>query len=115
MRDERLCLTDIVDAAKAIDRFRAGMTEDEWMDDEVRQSAVMHQLIIIGEAAARLSREFREAHPQVAWSDIVGFRNLAVHADCPVSWSIVWVTATEDVPILGEQVAGILANEYTPE
>ncbi len=56
MRDEQLYLTDIVEAAGAIDRFLAGMSEDEWIDNEVRQSAVMHQLIIIGEAASRLSR-----------------------------------------------------------
>ncbi len=115
MRDEQLYLTDIVEAAGAIGRFLAGMSEDEWVDDEVRQSAVMHQLIIIGEAASRLSHEFREAHPQIAWVDIVGFRNLAVHAYFSVSWPIVWVTATEDVPSLGEKVAEILADEYAAE
>jgi uncharacterized protein with HEPN domain len=115
MRDEELYLRDIVEAAGAIDRFLAGMSEDEWIDDEVRQSAAMHQLIIIGEAASRLSLEFREAHPQVAWADIVGFRNLAVHAYFSVSWPIVWVTATEDVPVLHAQIAEILTNEYSPE
>jgi uncharacterized protein with HEPN domain len=115
MRDEELYLSDIVEAAGAVDRFLAGMNEDEWIDDEVRQSAVMHQLIIIGEAASRLSREFQDAHPQIAWADIVGFRNLAVHAYFSVSWPIVWVTATEDVPVLHAQIAEILTNEYPPE
>ena len=109
MRDEQLYLTDIVEAANAIARFLIGASEDSWMDDEVRQSAVMHQLIIIGEAASRLSREFRDTHPEVAWTDIIGFRNLAVHAYFSVSWPIVWVTATEDVPILRKQIAEILA------
>jgi uncharacterized protein with HEPN domain len=81
------------------------------IDDEIRQSAVMHQLIIIGKAAARLSGEFQEAHSQIACVDIVGFRNLAVHASFSVSWPVVWVTTTEDVPILGEKVADILVNE----
>ena len=115
MRDEELYLRDIVEAAGAIDRFLAGMNEDKWIDDEVRQSAVMHQLIIIGEAASRLPREFRETHLQIAWTDIVGFRNLAVHAYFSVSWPIVWVTATEDVPVLDAQIAEILTNEYSPE
>jgi len=114
MRDERLYLADIVEAANAIDRFLAGLSEDDWIDDEVHQSAVMHQLIIIGEAASRLSREFQDAHPQIAWADIVGFRNLAVHAYFSVSWPIVWVTATEDVPVLHAQIAEILTNKYLP-
>lgn len=115
MRDEELYLRDIVEAAGAIDRFLAGVSEDQWIDDEVRQSAVMHQLIIIGEAASRLPREFRDKHPQITWTDVVGFRNLAVHAYFSVSWPIVWVTATEDVPILHAQIAEILTNEYPPE
>ena len=115
MRDEELYLRDIVEAAGAIDRFLAGMSEDEWIDDEIRQSAVMHQLIIIGEAASRLSREFREAHDIRPRNLGVGFRNLAVHAYFSVSWPIVWVTATEDVPVLHAQIAEILTNEYSPE
>ena len=111
MRDEWLYLTDMVEAAEAISRFVAGMTEDDWIEDEVRQGAVMHRLIIIGEAAARLSEEFRERHPEIEWADIVGFRNFAVHAYFAVSWPMVWVTATSDVPALAEQVAAIVAEE----
>lgn len=108
MRDERLYLTDIVEAADAISRFLAGVNEEEWSEDEMRQSATMHQLVVIGEAASRLSRRFREAYPEITWPDIIGFRNLAVHAYFAVSWPIVWVTATEDVPALREQIARIL-------
>ena len=32
MRDEGLYLADIVAAADAIDRFLAGMTEDDWIE-----------------------------------------------------------------------------------
>ena len=54
MRDERLYLADIVEAAAAISRFVAGMTEDDWIEDEVKQGAVMYQLIIeIGRASCR--------------------------------------------------------------
>jgi uncharacterized protein with HEPN domain len=115
MRDEGLYLADIVAAAEAIDRFLAGMTEDDWIEDEVRQSAVMHRLIIIGEAAARLSRAFRDRHAEIAWADIVGFRNYAIHEYFAISWPIIWVTATEDVPRLRIEVARILAEEYPDE
>jgi uncharacterized protein with HEPN domain len=110
MRDERLYLADIIEATDAISRFVAGMTEDDWIEDEAKQGAVMYQLVIIGEAAARLSQEFREHHPEIEWADIIGFRNFAVHAYIAVSWSVVWVTATRDVPTLAEQVAAIAAQ-----
>ncbi|MFN3763765.1 MAG: DUF86 domain-containing protein, partial [Anaerolineae bacterium] len=52
MRPERLYLTDIVEASEAIARFLKDISEDAFMDDELRQSAVLQKLIVIGEAAA---------------------------------------------------------------
>jgi uncharacterized protein with HEPN domain len=44
--------------------------------------------------------------------DIVGFRNIAIHEQFAVDWSIVWTTATKDVPELRQQVADILDREF---
>ncbi|PYS75833.1 MAG: hypothetical protein DMF67_03710 [Acidobacteria bacterium] len=66
----------------------------------------------IGEAAARLSADFRERHAEIEWPDIVGFRNIAVHAYFAVDWSIVWVAATQDAPQLRRQVSKILTSEF---
>jgi uncharacterized protein with HEPN domain len=113
MRSEKLYLADMLEAADDIARFLAGMKRDVFMRDELRQSAILHKLLIIGEAAARLSSELRDRYPDVPWRDIVGFRNTAIHAYFAVDLAIVWVTATQDVPELRQQVARILAREYS--
>jgi uncharacterized protein with HEPN domain len=69
--------------------------------------------MIIGEAASRLSKEFRDQHPEIEWEDIIGFRNIAVHAYFAVEWSIVWVAATQEAPELKRKITNILAKEYT--
>jgi uncharacterized protein with HEPN domain len=115
MRREELYLTDIVDAAEAVGRFIEGVNYDDFLGDELCQSAVLQKLIVIGEAAARLSPEFQATHPTIEWADIVAFRNIAVHQYFAVNWRIVWVTVTEDVPFLRQQVAQILADEYPSE
>ena len=115
MRPEQLYLTDIVQAAEAVGRFVSGITYDDLVRDELRQSAILQKLIVIGGAAARLSPEFQARHPAIEWVDIIGFRNIAVHEYFAVNWSIVWVTAIEDVPFLRDQVAPILAEEYTTD
>ena len=73
------------------------------------------KLIVIGEAAARLPKEFIERHPEIEWADIVGFRNIAVHEYFAVNWSIVWVAATQDALELRRKVAKILAEEYADD
>ena len=112
MRREELYLTDIVEAADAIQQFLARVQRGTFLQDELLRSAVLHKLTVIGEAAARLPSEFRDRHPEIEWADIVGFRNIAVHAYFAVEWPIVWVAATQDAPELRDKIADILAREY---
>jgi uncharacterized protein with HEPN domain len=112
MRRDELYLSDIVEAADSIASFLSGRGRDSFLQDDLLRSAVLHKLTVIGEAAARVSADLRERHPEIQWPDIVGFRNIAVHAYFVVDWSIVWVTATQDAPELRRQVLEILADEF---
>ena len=112
MRPEKLYLFDIFEAAKAIERFCAKKTEDQFLQDEILQSAILQKLIVIGEAASRLPSEFRETHPEIAWPDIIGFRNIAVHQYFAIMWEIVWTTATTDIPELKSQLATLIKTEF---
>jgi uncharacterized protein with HEPN domain len=112
MRPEKLYLVDILEAADAIQRFIAHLSEDDFLQDELRQSGVLQKLIVIGEAAARLPKAFQSKHAEIEWPDIVGFRNIAVHEYFAVMWEIVWETAIADVPKLRDQIAEILAAEF---
>ena len=112
MRREELYLTDMVEAAEAIEQFISGWDRDSFIDNDVVRSAVLQKLTIIGEAAARLPKKFRSRHPEVEWDDIIAFRNIAVHAYFAVAWPIVWVTANQEVPVLKNQIAKILATEF---
>jgi len=111
MRREGLYLQDIVEAAEAIARFVASTDRETFVGNDMLRSAVLQKLTIIGEAAARLPAEFRSEHPEVSWTDIAAFRNIAVHAYFAVNWSIVWVAATQDAPALRDQVLAILERE----
>ncbi len=112
MRPEKLYLTDIVDAAQSIEKFLMGQDFSEFEQNEMMHSAVLQKLTVIGEAAARLSKEFTNRYPDIPWMDIVGFRNIAVHEYFAVRWDIVWVAATEEVPLLRNQVEKILRKDF---
>ena len=111
MRREELYLTDIIEAADAIQRFVRNVNKNMFLKDELLQSGVLQKLMIIGEAASRLPKEFRDRHPEIEWEDIIGFRNIAVHAYFAVEWSIVWVAATQEAPELRRKIAETLAKE----
>ena len=74
-------LWDMLEAARSVLRFTAGMTVDEFCGErsEVTRLAVERMLEILGEAARRVSVSFRESHPEIPWQSIVGLRNAISH------------------------------------
>ena len=112
MRREELYLTDMVEAAEAIQQFLIGIGREDFLQNDLVRSAVLQKLTIVGEAASRLPKAFQAHHREIEWTDIVGFRNIAVHAYFSVDWSIVWITATNDVPNLKQAITAILVTEY---
>lgn len=110
MRPHELYLRGIIEAAEAIERFIAGLSKAEFERDELRQSAVIQKLTVIGEAVARLPDSLRNKYPNVPWKAIVGFRNVVVHAYFSVDMDIVWDTATGDVPDLHDKVMAIFGS-----
>jgi uncharacterized protein with HEPN domain len=93
-------LLDMVIAGRRIQEFIAGQDFAEFSADLKTQSAVILQILILGEGARRLSTAFRERHPDIPWSDIIGMRNLLIHDYQKTDPQEVWTAATRDVPDL---------------
>jgi len=92
MRDSRTRLLDMLEAIENIERY-AARGRRVFEDDELAQTWIIHHLQIIGEAAARLDRDFHDAHPAIPWAAIVAMRNILVHdyfgLDVEEVWSVV--------------------------
>jgi len=112
MRRDRQRLQDIVEALEWVLRVVEGRTEDQFAGDEVLRYAIIQQLTVVGEAAARLSSEMTGKYPLVPWADVVGLRNVLVHQYFGVHWPLVWQTVSDHVPVLLEQVREILRLEF---
>jgi uncharacterized protein with HEPN domain len=93
-------VADILAAAARIERFLAGTTMESFPDDEKTRSAVLHELLVIGEASKRLSLAFRDANPSIPWRQMAGMRDKLIHAYDAVDVEEVWRTATVDVSAL---------------
>jgi uncharacterized protein with HEPN domain len=83
-------LADMLDACRSVLQFRGAVDLAGFLENREKQSAVLHQLMVIGEAAKRLSTGFRAAHPEMPWSDIAGMRDRLIHEYDDVDLMLVW-------------------------
>jgi len=96
-RDEIIVL-DIIRAARLAIEFKQEMDKDEFLADIKTQSAVLHQLMIMGEAVKRLSMAYREEHSHIPWKVIAGMRDVLIHGYDIVDLDEVWKTVNVDIP-----------------
>ena len=96
-RDDAILL-DIVNAACRIQSFVRDMTKEAFLADLKTQSAVLHQITVIGEAVKRLSADFRDLQPVLPWALIAGMRDHLIHGYDVIDMDEVWNTAAHDVP-----------------
>ncbi|HIK24042.1 MAG TPA: DUF86 domain-containing protein [Thermosynechococcus sp. M3746_W2019_013] len=99
MRDPKERLRDILDAIARIERY-ASRGREAFEHDELIQVWIFHHIQIIGEAAAKLGRDFHKVHPEVPWPQIVAMRNVLVHEYFGIDLGEVWKTVERDLPAL---------------
>lgn len=98
-RDDSLLL-DRLHAARQIREYTAGLQEADFLKSRRDQDAVLLQFTVLGEMAKRVSLEFQNAHPEIPWRKIMGFRNVVVHDYFQVDVHRVWKIASRDIPEL---------------
>ena len=111
-------LWDMTVSMRLIRAYVAGRTWDEFQNDVGFQDKVVWRLVLVGEAARRLSSEVRKPYPALPWSAIIGMRNIVVHQYDRIDFAQVWRAATEDVPRVLPKIEEILSatgHELPPE
>ncbi len=110
MNRDQAYLLDIVNAINRIQLFAAGLTKEDLRLNEEKQSAILYQIIIIGEAIKRLSQEFRVTNPDIPWKDIAGMRDILAHQYDRININTLWDVVQRDVTELKELIFPLLPN-----
>ncbi len=104
-------LEHILEAIDNVFEFIAGMTFDDYVADKKSKYAVVKNLEIIGEAAYKLSNEFKAKYPEINWERIIKMRHVLVHGYYQIEDFIAWDTAKNDLIPLKQQIQTIYDNE----
>lgn len=104
-------LLDMLQASRKALEYAHGLSEAEFLASSLRQDAVLRQLTIVGEAAKRVSAEFRASYPEVPWRKVAGFRDVVVHDYFRVDLKEVWRIVQEDLPPLVSMLEPLVPPE----
>jgi uncharacterized protein with HEPN domain len=98
-RDTAWVLDMLLASRKAVEYAR-GLSEEQFQASSLHQDAILRQLTIVGEAAKRVSTEFRASHSEVSWRQVAGFRDVVGHEYSRVDVQEVRRIVQEDLPTL---------------
>lgn len=106
--EDRTRIRHMMDAAETVAQFIAGRRREDLDGDRMLLFAVVRAIEVLGEAAGKVSAEARAAAPDIPWGTIVSMRNRLIHGYFDLDTTIVWKTATEEIPDLLPRVRALL-------
>ena len=99
-RNNQVYIGHMLDTAKKAISFIEGLSREDFDNNEMLRISLVHLLQTIGEAARRVSIDFRSAYPEIPWQSVVGMRSKIVHDYIDIDEDVVWNTVKNDLPFL---------------
>ena len=93
----------ILEAIGEIEKYLNEVSFEDFLGNSEKRFATIKQIEIVGEACNALTPEFKDAHPEIEWKPIRGFRNISIHEYFSVNFQLVWEIAQNDLPVLKQQ------------
>lgn len=101
--EDRIRICHMLDAVREALAFMIDKSREDLGNNRMLTLAIIKELEIIGEAASKLTPEFKAGQPYIPWADIVGMRNRLTHGYFDIDLDRVWDTVLEDLkPLCAE-------------
>ena len=104
-------LLDMLQSAELIIQYTSGYSKDDFIANIQLQDSVIRRLLIIAEAARRISENTRQNLSNISWGEINGMRNRLVHEYDDINLNIVWDVIQYEIPSLIRELKLIVPPE----
>lgn len=111
-RSAYLLLTDMLEAVSAIEEYIAGYTFDAFVRNRMLCDAVVRNVQVLGEAANRVPKDFRDQHQDIEWTRVIRTRHILVHDYFGIDYTIVWRIITVHLQPLRDTLQRIIQKEF---
>jgi uncharacterized protein with HEPN domain len=109
-REWRMYVQDIQASAQKIVRYTDGLTFEAFCGDTMVYDATLRNFELMGEAANHIPVHVRDAHPQIAWREMINLRNKLIHGYLGIDDEVVWDVIKNDLPSLLVNLAAVKAS-----
>ena len=107
---DRQALEDMLGAVRKAVGYAQGTTRESLPLVPMRLDALLYEIVVLGEAARRLSPEVRAAHPEIPWREIIGMRSVITHGYDQIDDDELWEVIERDLPELMPKLETVLAQ-----
>jgi uncharacterized protein with HEPN domain len=106
-----LYLNDIIESIERIQKYAFNISYEQLIEDEKTFDAIVHNLMIIGEAVKQVPDELRKEYLQIPWREIAGMRDIITHTYFRINSRLVWNVINQDLVQLKECIQSIQNTE----
>lgn len=110
-RKDATRIRHMIQSVERLEVLMRDVDQQKFIDDFVIHTAAERLLEIIGEAAARLSDEFKQAQNHIPWNQMKNLRNIISHEYFEVDYNALWDIIQNDVPKLKSELLRIIEDE----
>ena len=104
----------MLDAMERVAELCKGLEREQLRRNEGTTERILFNLMVLGEAANNISREFAAMNPNVDWKGLAGVRHKIVHDYADIDYDTIWDILRNDIPDEYAKVK-VLAATLPPE
>jgi len=106
-KNNKVYIEHMLECIEKVHSYTEGPKE-KFFGSPLVQDAVIRNLQVMAESSQRVSDDLKRIHPEVAWRDISGFRNILVHDYLGIDCDTIWSVVEQDLPALHQSLRKIL-------